>query len=220
MGRLTAGPVGTVEVVEPDTQVTTVAQLEELYGEPVSSSITKEVDEVTDWHRRFLEVAPFVVIATAGSGGLDCSPRGDPAPVVRVLDGHTIALPDRRGNNRLDTLRNLVEDPRIALLFLIPGIGETIRVNGTARITTDPELRARFTHADKVPATVILVEVERVYHQCSKAVVRSGLWDPDARVERSSLPTTGQLLERLTDGGVVAADYDAAYPARLRSTLY
>ncbi len=200
--------------------VTTEEQLAELYGEPLASSITKEVDEVTDWHRRFLDVAPFVVVATAGPEGLDCSPRGDPAPVARVLDPHTIALPDRRGNNRLDTLRNIVRDPRVALLFLIPGIGETIRVNGTAVVTTDEELRETFTHAGKVPTSVIVVTVERVYHQCSKAVVRSGLWDPEAQVPRASLPTTGQLLETLTGGETDAAAYDAAYPERLRATLY
>ena len=156
----------------------------------------------------------------SGPGGLDCSPRGDPAPVARVLDATTLAIPDRRGNNRLDTIRNLVRDPRLALLFLVPGVGETIRVNGTAVLTTDDELRAGFTHAGKEPALVIVVTVESVYHQCSKAVVRSKLWDPDSHVPRDSLPTTGQLLEVLTDGETDAAAYDAAYPDRLRATLY
>ena len=121
-----------------------------------------------------------MVIGTAGPEGLDCSPRGDPAPVVRVLDEHTLAIPDRRDNNRLDTLRNIVRDPAFALLFLIPGVGETIRVNGTAVITIDDDLRSGFTHAGKVPASVIVVSVETIYHQCSKAVVRSKLWDRQA----------------------------------------
>jgi PPOX class probable FMN-dependent enzyme len=206
--------------VSPTELVTTEEQLAALYGEPMPVSITKEIDEVSDWHRAFIEASPFVVIGTAGPEGLDCSPRGDPAPVVRVLDEHTLAIPDRRGNNRLDTLRNIVRDPRVALLFLIPGVGETIRVNGTAVIATDDELRASFTHAGKVPASVIVVTVETIYHQCSKAVVRSRLWDPDSHVPRESLPTTGQLMEQLTAGETDGAAYDAAYPERLRATLY
>lgn len=206
--------------MSPTELVTTEEQLAALYGEPMPVSITKEIDEVSDWHRAFIEASPFVVIGTAGPEGLDCSPRGDPAPVVRVLDEHTLAIPDRRGNNRLDTLRNIVRDPRVALLFLIPGVGETIRVNGTAVIATDDELRASFTHAGKVPASVIVVTVETIYHQCSKAVVRSKLWDPDSHVPRESLPTTGQLMEQLTAGETDGAAYDAAYPERLRATLY
>ena len=139
---------------------------------------------------------------------------------MRVVDRRTLAFPDRRGNNRLDSLRNLVRDPRISLLFLIPGVGETIRVIGTAAITTDDDLRSSFTHAGKVPATVVVVNVERVYHQCSKAVVRSKLWNPSSQVDRTSLPTTGQLMEILTAGEVESGPYDAAYPERPRSTLY
>ncbi len=206
--------------MSPTELVTTEEQLAALYGEPMPVSITKEVDEVSDWHRAFIEASPFVVIGTAGPEGLDCSPRGDPAPVVRVLDERTLAIPDRRGNNRLDTLRNIVRDPRVALLFLIPGVGETIRVNGTAVIATDEDLRAGFTHAGKVPASVIVVSVGTIYHQCSKAVVRSKLWDPDSHVPRDSLPTTGQLMEQLTAGETDGAAYDAAYPERLRATLY
>lgn len=206
--------------MSPTALVTTEEQLAAIYGEPMPVSITKEVDGVSDWHRAFIEASPFVVIGTSGPEGNDCSPRGDPAPVVRVLDEHTLAIPDRRGNNRLDTLRNIVRDPHVALLFLIPGVGETIRVNGTAVITTDDELRAAFTHAGKVPATVIVVSVETIYHQCSKAVVRSRLWEPESHVPRESLPTTGQLMERLTAGATDAAAYDAASRDRLRATLY
>lgn len=206
--------------MSPTALVTTEEQLAVLYGEPMPVSITKEIGEVSGWHRAFIEASPFVVIGTAGPEGLDCSPRGDPAPVAKVLDEHTLAVPDRRGNNRLDTLRNIVRDPRVALLFLIPGVGETIRVNGTAVITTDDGLRTGLAHAGKVPASVIVVRVETIYHQCSKAVVRSGLWDPGSQVPRDSLPTTGQLLEQLTAGDTDAAAYDAAYPERLRDTLY
>lgn len=206
--------------MNPTELVTTEEELAALYGEPMPVSITKEVEAVSDWHRAFIEVSPFVVIATAGPEGLDCSPRGDPAPVVRVVDEHTLAIPDRRGNNRLDTLRNIVRDPRVALLFLIPGVGETIRVNGTASVTTDEELRRSFTHAGKVPTSVIVVRVDTIYHQCSKAVVRSKLWEPGSHVPRQSLPTTGELMEALTGGETDAVAYDAAYPERLRRTLY
>jgi uncharacterized protein len=160
-------------------------------------SLRKETVVITDEYRRLIEAAPFVTIATAGSEGMDCSPKGDAPGFVRVIDEHTLAIPDRRGNNRLDSLRNLMEDPRIGLLFLIPGVGETLRVNGTARITADEELRRSMTFRDKVPNVVLVVDVESVYFHCSKAILRSDLWNPDKHVERSSLPSPGQIMEHL-----------------------
>lgn len=200
--------------------ITTVAELEALYDTPVSTSLAKEVDHVTDLHRAYIEASPFVVVATSGPGGLDCSPRGDPAGFVRVADERTLLLPDRRGNNRLDTLRNLVADPRIALLFLVPGIGVTLRVNGTAVLSTDDDLRARFAMGDKLPATVIVVTTTSVYTQCPKALIRSKLWDPSQHRDASELPSVGQIMEAITAGDIDGAEYDAAYPERLRTTIY
>jgi len=200
-------------------EITTVEQLEALYGTPVPASMTKEIDHISPHYRAFVEKAPFVVVATSGPEGLDCSPRGDPPGFVRVLDEKRVQIPDRRGNNRIDSLRNLVRDPRISLLFLVPGVGETLRINGTARILTNPELCESFVMQGKLPRSVIEVTAERVYFQCQKALVRSRLWDPDARIERSELPTAGQMVQAISadfDGEA----YDRAYPERLKTTIY
>lgn len=198
------------------------AELDAIYGEPVPAAVIKELTFISEDYRRFIDASPFVLLATAGPEGLDCSPRGDPAGFVRVADERTLLIPDRRGNNRVDSLRNIVRDPRVALLFLIPGVGETLRVNGRAVLSTDEELRRSFAmgiDGDKVPACVIVVDVEAVYTQCQKALVRSKLWDPSVQVPRSSLPTMGQILQRISDG-FDGEGYDAAYPERLRQTLY
>ncbi|MGH7044124.1 MAG: pyridoxamine 5'-phosphate oxidase family protein [Acetobacteraceae bacterium] len=200
--------------------ITDEATLEALYGAPSVGAIRKEVDYVPPVYRAFIEVAPFVAVATAGPGGMDVSPRGDAAGFVVVEDEHTVLIPDRRGNNRADTLRNLIHDPRIALLFLIPGVGETLRVNGRGAISVAPELLARFPAQGKLPRSVIVVSVERVYFQCPKAVVRSELWNPGKHLPRSALPSSGTILAALTEGAVGGAAYDAAYPARLKETLY
>jgi PPOX class probable FMN-dependent enzyme len=184
------------------------------------TSLVKEVDRLNDVYRKLIEAAPFVVIATSGPGGLDCSPRGDPAGFVRVADERTLLLPDRRGNNRLDTLRNIVADPRIALLFLVPGIGVTLRVNGTAVLSTDDDLRASFAMDGKLPATVIVVTTTAVYTQCPKALVRSQLWDPSRHRDPSELPTVGQIMEAITAGEIDGRAYDADYPERIRTTIY
>jgi PPOX class probable FMN-dependent enzyme len=200
--------------------IRTVEELESLYGEVVPTAVIKEVDHLTPLHRAYVEASPFVVIATSGPEGLDCSPRGDPAGFVRVADERTLLLPDRRGNNRLDTLRNIVTDQRIALLFLVPGIGITLRVNGMAELTTDTELRESFTIEGKVPATVIVVTTTSVYTQCPKALVRSKLWDASLHRDPSELPTPGQILADITNGDFDGATYDATYPERIRTTIY
>jgi len=201
-------------------RITSQEQLDALYGTPVEASVAKEIDYIHDHYRAFIDKAPFVVIATVGPEGLDCSPRGDPPGFVRVPDPKTVLIPDRRGNNRIDTLRNLVRDPRISLLFMIPGIGTTLRINGRAEISTDPELCASFAERGKVPRTVLVVTPERVYIQCPKALVRSRLWRADAQVARSELPSTGEILQALTNGRLDGAAYDAAYPKRLEETIY
>lgn len=205
---------------EDSSRVTSIERLEVLYGSPVPRSLAKEIDYVSQHYRAFIEKAPFVVVATSGPEGLDCSPRGDPAGFVRVRDEKTLLMPDRRGNNRLDSMRNLVRDPRISLLFLVPGVDETLRVNGRARILADPRLCESFAIHDKTPKTVLEVTVERVYYQCAKALVRSRLWSPQARVARSSLPSAGEILDALSDGEVDAEDYDRRYPEHLKNSIY
>jgi PPOX class probable FMN-dependent enzyme len=200
--------------------VGSIAELEALYDAPVTTSVIKEVDHLTTAHRAYVEASPFVLVATSGPGGLDCSPRGDPAGFVRIVDDRTLMMPDRRGNNRLDSLRNLVVDPRIGLLFLVPGIGVTLRVNGTAVLTTDEELRASFAIGDKLPATVIVVTIASVYTQCPKALVRSHLWDPAHFRDASELPTVGEILKEITAGDFDGDSYDAGYPQRIRETIY
>ncbi len=201
-------------------RITTLEQLQEIYGEPVARSLVKEIDYISDHYRAFIEKAPFVVLASVGPEGLDCSPRGDPAGFVRVLDEKTVMIPDRRGNNRIDSLRNLVRDPRISLLFLIPGVGETLRINGRAEIRVDPELCASFEMDGKLPRSVLAVTVERIYFQCQKALARSRLWDPEARIPRSDLPSTGTILQALSDAGFDGKAYDAGYPEHMKKTIY
>jgi uncharacterized protein len=200
--------------------VTSIEALEEIYGKAVDRSLTKEIDYISVHYRQFIEAAPFVVLATVGPEGMDCSPRGDPAGFARVTDEKTVMMPDRRGNNRLDSLRNLVRDPRISLLFLIPGVNETMRINGTARIVTDPDLRESFAIQGKAPATVIVTTVDRVYYQCPKALVRSKLWSPEAQIERSTLPTTGEMQRALIGEAFDAETYDKDYPAHMKRTIY
>jgi PPOX class probable FMN-dependent enzyme len=203
-----------------DHLVTTMDQLEAMYGEIFPPARVKEIDHVNAHYRAFIEAAPFFALATSGPDGLDCSPRGDPAGFVRVHDAKTLLIPDRRGNNRIDSLRNLIDDPRVALLFLIPGCGETIRVNGRAQICTDPELCESFRMEGKVPRCVIVVTVESVYYQCAKAIVRSKLWDPASRIERKSLPSSGTILANITGGKVGGPEHDRDAPARLQATIY
>jgi uncharacterized protein len=200
--------------------IRTVAELEALYDLPVPTSVTKEIDHLTELHCAYIEASPFVVVATSGPDGLDCSPRGDPPGFVRVRDERTLLMPDRRGNNRLDTLRNLVADPRIGLLFLVPGIGVTLRVNGTVELSTDLELRESFAMEGKLPTSVIVVTTTAVYTQCPKALIRSHLWDPSRHRQASELPSVGDIMELITSGTFDGSAHDAAYPERIRQTIY
>ena len=201
-------------------QITTVEQLERLYGEPRPVAVLKEIEEISDSYAKLIEAAPFVAIATSGPEGLDCSPKGDPAGFVHILDRKTLAIPDRPGNNRIDGMRNLVRDPRIALLFLIPGVGETLRVNGRAQISIDPELLQSFAMDGKLPRSVLLVTVERIYFHCSKAIVRSKLWSESTKVDRASLPSTGSIIAELSHGKLGGESYDRESPARIQAELY
>ena len=201
-------------------QIKTIEQLERLYGEPRPVAVLKEVEEITPSYAMLIEAAPFVAIATTGPEGLDCSPKGDPAGFIRILDKKTLAIPDRPGNNRIDGMRNLVRDPRIALLFLIPGIGETLRVNGRAAISVDPDLLQSFAIGGKLPRAVTLVTVERIYFHCSKAIVRSKLWSESTKIERASMPSTGTIIAELSNGKFGGESYDREAPARIQAELY
>jgi PPOX class probable FMN-dependent enzyme len=203
-----------------DHIVTSVEALGRIYGEPYGPSIAKETDRITGHYRAFIEAAPFFALATAGPDGLDCSPRGDAPGFVRIHDEKTLLVPDRRGNNRIDSLRNILHDPRVALLFLIPGCGETIRVNGRAAISTDPALAQSFIVDGKSPRAVLVVSVDRVFYQCAKAIVRSKLWDASRHVDRKSLPSNGAILAELTEGRLGGEAHDRDAPARLKATLY
>jgi PPOX class probable FMN-dependent enzyme len=203
-----------------DHVLTDIDALERLYGQPYGPSIAKETDRISAHYRAFIEAAPFFALASAGPDGLDCSPRGDAPGFVRVADEKTLLIPDRRGNNRIDTLRNILHDPRVALLFLIPGCGETIRVNGRAQISTDPALTQSFVVDGKLPRSVIVVAVDRIFYQCAKAIVRSKLWDASRHVDRRSLPSAGTILAELTQGKLGGPEHDRAAPERLKATLY
>lgn len=200
--------------------ITTLEALCARYESPAEASLRKETDALTPAYRQWIEASPFCVLASAGNEGLDCSPRGDrPGTLLEVVDDTTLLLPDRRGNNRLDTLRNLVEDPRVALLFFVPGTAETLRVNGRARITVAPALLERFEVDGKKPQTVIEVRIERVYFQCARALVRSALWNADSVVGRDRIPTAGEMI-RSAVPAFDAETYDRALPARQKQTLY
>lgn len=200
--------------------VTSLEQLDALYGAKNPNSIAKEIDHLSDGYRKLIEAAPFVAIATGGPEGFDCSPKGDAPGFVRVLDDKTLAIPDRPGNNRLDGFRNIVRDPRIGLLFLIPGVGETLRVNGRASISIDPELMQSFTVNGKLPRSVLIVHIETVYFHCSKAIVRSRLWDEKTKIDRKSLPSTGAILAELSHGKLGGEAYDRDAPERIKAQLY
>lgn len=200
--------------------VSSIEQLETLYGAPVDTSLLKVTDHITPLQQRYIDASPFVVLATVGPDGVDCSPRGDPAGFVRVADPRTVQLPDRRGNNRLDSLHNIVGDSRVALLFMIPGVGVTLRINGTAVLRTDEALRASFEIDGKLPATVIEVTVGECYTQCPKALIRSDLWNADHFRSATELPTVGEINTEISNGAFDGAAYDAAYPERVRQTIY
>jgi uncharacterized protein len=183
--------------------------LREAIGSPTEVVRGKIANRLNQLTRQFVERSPFVCVATARpDGGLDVSPRGDPAGFVRILDERTLLLPERPGNRLADTLTNLLEDPRIALLFLIPGVGDTFRVNGRGTIVDDTELLAPSAVDGKVPRLGILVSVDEAYTQCSKALIRSDLWNPERHVDRSELPSSGEILRSLGDPEFDAERYD------------
>jgi len=198
--------------------VANLDQLAAIYDPPRELVLKKVTSRLEPKTVAFIAAAPFAILATSGPEGVHATPRGDAPGFILPLDDRTLALPDRRGNNRLDALRDIIANPAVALLFLVPGAGEALRVNGTARITADPALRQRFAVQGKVPATVVLVTVQEVYMQCAKAISRSKLWGE--RTRPAAVPSMGELLAAHTGGLVEPKTYDAEAPQRLRDTLY
>ncbi|KGS03420.1 pyridoxamine 5'-phosphate oxidase family protein [Burkholderia sp. ABCPW 111] len=200
--------------------LTTLEQLEAHYGKPSDRSLWKEIPHLSDDYRAFVAKSPFIVLASSGPDGLDCSPRGDRPGFVRVLDPHTLAIPDRPGNNRVDTLRNIVANGRIGVLFVVPGIGETLRVNGRAKVSIAPELLASFAVDGKPAKAAIVVDIEAVYFHCSKAFLRSQLWDASRHVPRAELPSPGAILKKLAPAEFDAEQYERELEERNRTRLY
>ena len=199
--------------------VETPEQLDALYDPPHERFLRKVTDRLDETARAFIAASPFCILATGTDAGMHATPRGDAAGFVAVLDDHTLAIPDRRGNNRLDSLRDIIANPEVALLFLIHGVGETLRVNGRARITADPDLRARFAVDGKLPATVLLVSVREVYAHCAKSLMRSRLWGDTPRP--AGVPTNGQMIASHSKGSTIdPAQYEAEYQLRIRQQMY
>jgi PPOX class probable FMN-dependent enzyme len=202
------------------TIIKTVEDLETLYGQPGETSTAKEIAYISPEYRTYIEASPFVALATAGPEGLDCSPRGDRAGFVRIHDEQTLMMPDRRGNNRVDSLRNIVRDPRVGLLFVIPGSGNTLRINGRAHLDTDPALLDSFRMEGKAPRSVIVIAVDAVYFQCARAIVRADLWNPALHVDPKTLPTAGQILAALSNNRVGGETYDREWPERAKASMW
>jgi len=200
--------------------IETIEQLEALYGEPVPAAVLKETDRITPHYAAYIAASPFVALATSGPGGLDCTPRGDLPGFMRIHDDKTLMMPDRRGNNRVDSLRNIIADPRVGLLFLLPGSGNTLRVNGRARLSIDPELLASFAVEGKPPRSVIVITVDAVYVQCARAIIRSDLWNLERHIDPATLSTVGQIVAALTPQKLGGDAYDKAWPERAKATMW
>ncbi len=198
--------------------IQTLDQLEALYGKPGAPSVRKVVSELTPLYRKWIMTSRFCVLSTVGPEGTDGSPRGDEGPVVMELDAKTLALPDWRGNNRIDSLRNIVRDERVSLMFMVPGSNNVIRVNGTAKLTADADLRARFEKHDKQPATVIVITINEIYSQCARALIRSKTWTSGDQSE--DLPTVGQLLAEASQGEEGGETYDREWAPRAAKTMW
>jgi len=200
--------------------ITTVEELEAIYGQPVSASLVKETDYITPEYRTLIEASPFVALASSGPEGLDCTPRGDKPGFVRVHDEKTLMMPDRRGNNRIDTLKNIVRDPRVALLFVIPGFLTSFRVNGSAHISVDEDLLKSFEMDGKPPRSVIVINVKAAYFQCGRAMIRSQLWDSQTHIDPKSLPSAGDMIAAGSNGKQGGKSYDKTWAGRANKTLW
>lgn len=203
------------------TEITTVNELRAIYDLPKASTVAKVIDHIDDHVAAFIARSPFLLMATVSAAGrMDVSPKGDVPGFVHVVDPTTLIYPDRPGNNRIDGLQNIVETGRIGLIFLIPGVKETLRVNGSARISLDPELLRRLAVDGKTPRSVTVISVEEVFFHCARALIRSGLWDSERHVDRSELPSMGTIMAAHTKGLVDQCEYDETLPARIAQNLY
>jgi uncharacterized protein len=199
--------------------VTSVADLQALYGEPGEAALIKVTDFLTLEYRKMIEASPFMALATVGPEGLDCSPRGDAGSVIHIEDARTLMLPDWRGNNRIDSLANIVRDPRIALMFLIPGSNTAMRINGRAVVTVDPDITERFEMDGRHPRCVVVISIEEVYSQCARAILRADLWNPEKFKDPKSLPTVGDMLKGVK-AGFDGETYDRDWPGRAAKSMW
>ena len=200
--------------------ITSIAELEKIYGTPAEPSTIKVLDCLSSTYRKFIEAAPFVALASVGPQGLDCSPRGDQKNVVTIANSKTLLLPDWRGNNRIDTLRNIVGDPRVALMFMVPGSDTIMRVNGRAIVTADKEICKSFEMNNKHPRTVIAIDISEVYFQCARAIKRSQIWKAASQSASLNLPSAGDMLKDATNGTFDGHEYDKAWPERAAKTMW
>jgi len=195
-------------------------ELSQIYGQPGAASLEKEIDYIADVYGTYIEHAPFVGLATVSEDGIDCSPRGDKPGFVRIADKQTLIMPDRRGNNRIDSLKNIIRDPRTSFMFLIPGSGSVLRASGKAKVCVDPELLASFDVEGKLPRSVIVLKIDKIYFQCARAIIRSGLWNQASHIEKDKLPSAGQMLSALSEGKVGGKSYDDGWAARAKETMW
>jgi hypothetical protein len=200
--------------------IRTMEELEALYGTPSAPSLRKVARHITADYARIIEAAPFCALATVGPEGMDCSPRGDAHGLVRIADETTLLMPDRRGNNRIDSLRNIIRDPRVALMFLIPGSGNALRINGQAHLTADAAMLESFAVEGAKPRSVTVITVQEVYFQCARAIMRAGLWEAASQARAEGLPMPGQILAGMTAGEVGGEAYDREWPERARTTMW
>ncbi len=200
--------------------ITTIEDLEAIYGATNDASTVKELPGLNAEYRAYVEASPFCALATVGPEGMDCSPRGDAGQVVRITDPRTLMMPDRRGNNRVDSLRNIVRDPRVALMFMVPGSNTVMRVNGRAEVRTDADLLESFRMEGKLPRSVIVVTIDVAYFQCARALMRAEVWNPERFVDPRSLPSAGQMLAAASAGEVGGEAYDREWPARAAASMW
>jgi len=202
------------------TLITRIEDLEQVYGSPGPSSTLKELNQLIPEYRAYIEASPFCALATCGPEGMDCTPRGDRGSVVRIADDKTLLLPDRRGNNRIDSLRNIVRDPRVALMFLVPGSNTAMRVNGRGSLSIEPDLLDSFIMEGKPPRSVIIIDIDAVYFQCARALMRGDVWNPETFVDAQSLPSAGQMLAAASQGQVGGEAYDQDWPGRAKASMW
>ena len=201
--------------------ITSTEQLEALYGEPLDAAVSKQTDYIVEPGRAFIGASPFLLLATASDDGIDCSPKGDAPGFVQLLDDRTVLIPDRPGNNRVDGMRNIIANPKVGIIFMIPGANVTYRINGTASISVDPELLDRFLVQGKRPCTVLVVTVEEAFHHCPKALVRSKLWARGADGAPEHAPTMGSFAAWRDSGDAAYAEqYEVDYQKRMKDRLY